>query len=209
MPQSGLQLINAVAARSNRALFEPLSFACTPGMLVHLSGANGSGKTTLIRTICGFHSLQAGEILWNGREIDGNEDFYLNSAYLGHRDAHAPLQTAWESLRFYQRLYSSDASAKDIDPLLQRMDLLHQADVVIAKLSFGQKRKLAIARLLLSGRNLWLLDEPFSGVDADGRRLIEDICAQHLLADGMILMTNHGAVQNAELLQRLTQVQLT
>ena len=203
-----LQVIDAVVTRGNTVLFEPVSFNCTIGRVIHLVGQNGVGKTSLIRSICGFRALNSGQILWHGENVERNENFYLNSAYLGHRDAHSPLQSAWESLHFYQKLYTPDADPDEIDPLLNKLDLLAQADVSVDRLSFGQKRKLAIARLLLSERKLWILDEPFSGVDRAGRKLIEDICLQHVSSTGMIVLTNHGTLQNLLLLERVSELEL-
>ena len=203
-----LQVINAVVTRSDLELFEPVSFNCTRGQVIHMVGQNGIGKTTLMRSICGFRVLHSGQILWNGKDVEKNENFYLNSAYLGHRDAHSPLQTAWESLHFYQQLYTPDANKDDIDPLLNKLDLLARADVSVDRLSFGQKRKLAIARLLLSERKLWLLDEPFSGVDRAGRELIENIFVQHISSMGMIVLTNHGRLQNSQLLSCVSEIEL-
>ena len=205
---SELQIIDAVVTRGDTALFDPISFRCLSGQIIHLVGENGVGKTTLMRSICGFRSISSGQVLWNGTSIYGNDGFYLNSAYLGHRDAHSPLQSAWESLHFYQRLYNPAADPKEIDPLLNHLGLLAQADVAVEHLSFGQKRKLAIARLLLSERQLWLLDEPFSGVDRAGQKLIESICLQHILSNGMMLITNHGSLKNTALLDGITEVEL-
>ena len=205
---SELQVIDAVVTRGDNVLFKPVSFSCLSGQIIHLVGENGVGKTTLMRSICGFRSVNSGQVLWNGASIYNDDSFYLNSAYLGHRDAHSPLQSAWESLHFYQRLYNPNADSKEIDPLLNQLGLLAQADVAVEHLSFGQKRKLAIARLLLSERQLWLLDEPFSGVDRAGQELIENICLQHVLSNGMMLITNHGTLKNTALLEQLSEVEL-
>ena len=203
-----LQVINAVVTRGNAVLFKPVSFSCLSGQVIHLGGENGVGKTTLMRSICGFRSLNSGQVLWDGASINNNENFYLNSAYLGHRDAHSPLQSAWESLHFYQKLYTPDANHEDIDPLLNQLGLLPQAGVAVERLSFGQKRKLAIARLLLSKRQLWLLDEPFSGVDRAGQELIENICLQHIASNGMMIFTNHGQLKNVALLENVSEAEL-
>ena len=168
------------------------------GDRVGIIGPNGSGKTSLLKTICGLIVPESGDILWRGAGAGRNEEFRREFAYLGHLDGLKDGLSVFENLGFYQRLTAvRDDSA--LDRALAELNLLQYADTPTYKLSFGQRRRLAFGRLLLSWLPLWILDEPFTGVDMAGRQLMQDICAQHLGQGGTIVMTNHTSLDDTVL----------
>ena len=186
-----LETLNLECTRADRPLVTNLSFALGAGELLHVAGSNGSGKTTLLRTLCSLSRHSAGEIRWHGISIDTLGDEYRRHlAYVGHSDALQGELSGEENLRIAAGLVGPvDASA--IRDALERVGLRNIGDLPAKILSQGQKRRLALARLPLLARTLWILDEPFSALDAHSVRRLEGLLAEHLDAGGMIVITSH------------------
>ena len=199
--------------RGERTLFDDLSFELNSGQCLHVIGANGSGKTSLLRILIGINHPETGEINWRGVSTHNNPIYLKECTYIGHKDGLKNELTPVENLNFYQKL-NSDTKLKRldsdelIDDTLANMGILECADLGVGKLSFGQRRRLAFARLLITDFKLWVLDEPFTGVDAQGRELIEGICAEHLNHNGMIILTNHQSLAQSQLADKLVELNL-
>lgn len=214
----GKQVINSLefqglqCTRGERDLFTDLSATITSGQCLHVVGANGSGKTSLLRILCGLNSPDSGTVSWNNEILSEQDQHYFNhSRYIGHKDALKHELTAIENLRFYQRMDSTEVPQNNddlLDDSLNQMQILQCADLLAQHLSFGQRRRLAFARLLLRSVDLWILDEPFTGIDKEGRALIEDICLKHLQNDGMIVLTHHLSLANSKLAVHLDEIKL-
>lgn len=202
-----LTVENLSCIRGERVLFEELSFALSAGKALHVCGANGSGKTSLLRLLCGINDADHGLIQWNGNSIQNNLDYLKNSAYIGHKDGLKNELSAIENLRFYQQLEGS-RDEQQLDDCLERMQILHCADLSAYQLSFGQRRRLAFARLLLKKFTLWILDEPFTGIDSDGRQLIEQVCEQHLMSGGLITLTHHRGLEDSAFAKYVSKLDL-
>lgn len=192
-----LEVINLECTRGDRALFHSLSFSLTPGEILHVRGANGCGKTTLLRAVCGLTAPSAGEVRWQGQAIThSRDDYYAALRYVGHHDGVQGELTATENLRAYAGLHGGAIATAPpiarpaIAAALAALELPTSA--VAAKfLSQGQRRRLALARLALDSRALWILDEPLTALDrATVTRLLE-MFAQHSARGGMILLTSH------------------
>lgn len=210
-------------SRGDRLLLTDINFSLHGQQLLRIVGENGSGKTSLLRIIAGLSEADSGTLAWVNPEQTTQqhhekhtEKYPDNIAYIGHRDGLKNTLSAIENLRFYQQLRQSTGSAgcnaaddtSEIERLLHKLKLLDHADVAAGSLSFGQRRRLAFARLLLASQPLWLLDEPFTGIDIEGRALIESICEQHLQTNGMIIMTHHGNLDDSILGPYETQLNL-
>lgn len=204
------QVAQLACIRGERVLFDDLSFQIDPSECVHIIGANGSGKTSLLRMIAGLNNADSGIIRFFSASKSPSEDLRPNLAYLGHSDGLKTELSAYENLSFYANLVSTIQSidASQIDQLLHRMGLLACADLITAQMSFGQRRRLAFARLLIAPKQLWILDEPFTGIDHDGRALIEALCVQHLSAGGSIILSNHQDLSSSQLAPFLSKVEL-
>lgn len=196
--------------RGDRVLFEDLSFTIEPAQCIHLIGANGSGKTSLLRIIAGLNRPESGEIGFNNLATGEGEKFTPQVAYLGHKDGLKTELSAFENLAFYANLMSTDktVNAQFVDSLLHRMELLQCAEINAGLLSFGQRRRLAFARLLIAHKQLWILDEPFTGIDRDGRELIESLCIEHLQSMGSIIISNHQDLSMSRLAPNLSTIEL-
>ena len=202
-----LKVSGLYCRRGERTLFENLSFTANPHDCLHVTGANGSGKTSLLRLICGISRISDGSLNWNDEDISQNTGFFADLAYIGHKDGLKNELTAVENLEFYQSLETAPDSAR-IDQVLKQMGILQCADLATFQLSFGQRRRLAFARLLLSEYPLWVLDEPFTGIDQAGRSLIETLCVNHLTSNGLIILTNHQSLQDSPVAAYLKEVAL-
>ncbi len=202
-----LAINNLECSRGDRTLFRQLSYSINAGQCLHIVGANGSGKTTLLRSVAGLVYSPKGKIQWQGENIQSNPSYQSTMIYLGHSEGLKNELTSVENLEFYSCLDGhSDQSHVDGD--LAQMGILECADLTANKLSFGQRRRLAFARLLHSKAKLWILDEPFTGIDDAGRALIETICVEHLDAQGMILLTNHRTLSQSRLAPSLAVLDL-
>jgi heme exporter protein A len=186
------------AWRGDRHLLRDVSFAVEPGEFLKITGPNGVGKTTLIRVVCGLLPAESGVVEWRGRPVtSSNDEYHADLAYLGHLNSLKADLTARENLRFLAGLRQSLGDA-DIDAALDRVGILSRGDLAVRSLSAGQKRRLALARLLLSGAMLWILDEPVTNLDVAGIGLVEDLIRQHVGGGGLALAAAHQRLLDEE-----------
>jgi len=191
--------------RGSRRLVEGLSFTVRAGQALALEGANGAGKTSLLRLIAGFLPAAAGTVtLTEGAtEISEPEERGKYVGWLGHHDALKASFTVAEQLAFFGKLHGRPLrhAARDTSPvttgeesvgaLLEQVGLTRQAELPCRYLSAGQRRRLALARLLLTARPLWLLDEPFAALDTAGKALVARLIALHCGQGGMVIAATH------------------
>ncbi len=203
-----LSLENICCIRGNNTLFTSLNSIAINGDILRIRGENGSGKTSLLRIIAGITSPDDGQVLWNGERINKSDSFASDIAYLAHRDGIKNEFTALENLRFYQQLYHQNNPQELLD-ILTALDISHTAYIPARQLSFGQRRRLGFARLLLASTKLWLLDEPFTGIDVEGRSLLEQHCLNFLNKGGIIVLTHHAEIENSALIAREKSIDLT
>lgn len=177
--------------RGGRVLFERLSFRLGAGEFLRVSGANGSGKTSLLRVLCGLLTPSRGCVRWKGEPVAAlREEFARQLVYLGHAPAVKGDLTAEENLSIACTLAGVAASRDAVKSALARFALPH--DVPVRRLSQGQRRRAALARLALSGAvPLWLLDEPFAALDAEGIERLGALLSGHAEKGGAIVFTTH------------------
>jgi heme exporter protein A len=187
---SALIVDKLACIRGQRLLFRDLSFRVAAGEALSLEGANGVGKTSLLRMIAGFLSPAAGTIALAASDlvIEEAEERGRCIGWLGHHDAAKPQMSPREVLAFFARLYRADA---DIEAALAAVGLAAVADLPNQYLSAGQKKRLALARLKLSNRPIWLLDEPLAALDADGKKRAGELIAAHCLYGGIAIAATH------------------
>ncbi|MFA6922497.1 MAG: cytochrome c biogenesis heme-transporting ATPase CcmA [Gallionella sp.] len=187
-----LEVGNLACSRGDHRLFTGLSFALHPGQIMQIKGTNGSGKTSLLRTLCGFIQPDEGKISWCGfdvRELD--EDYFAQMLYLGHLNAIKDELSALENLRISAGLSGAELDEKQAIAALRRMGLKGRERLPTKVLSQGQRRRVALAHLLVSDAKLWILDEPLTALDVGAVALIEELIAEHLARAGMVIFTTH------------------
>lgn len=176
--------------RGDRCLFRNLDFALNPGELLLLEGRNGSGKTSLLRAIAGLIELESGTILWNDQPVNKERQVFQNSiVWMSHKVGFKGDLTLVDNLQFEARLRLQ--SQRDFDEILQRLGLTRLKRLPLRSLSAGQQRRVALARMLLSAAPLWMMDEPASNLDAQGRELVAALLAEHLGRKGMAIVAAH------------------
>ncbi len=178
-------------ARNDEPVFGPLDFVLQAGETVLVEGDNGAGKSTLLRLLSGLLAPSAGEIRLRGQPLT----LALLSpevALLSHAGGLKPELTARENLDFSAGLRGLRLGI-DPEAALRQVGLDGYADVPVRQLSAGQKKRVALARVLLAPVALWLLDEPYANLDREGIRLVNRLLEEHAARGGAALVTSHGA----------------
>lgn len=192
-----LQTVDLCCVRDDRNLFEGLNLALDAGGMLLVEGRNGSGKTSLLRIVTGLSMPESGEVLWRGEPIIKlAADYYEQVNYVGHHDGIKRDLTCLENLRLVQAM--GKPVPIDLDDALDRVDLYRFGDNLVGTLSAGQKRRLALARLIVTEARLWILDEPFTSLDKASMGLFQKLFERHLQTGGVIIMTSHHDVGFAD-----------
>ena len=187
-----LAVTNLAVVRGERMLFDKLNFELKNGSVIYLQGANGSGKTTLLRTVCGLSQPYAGSIDWNGESIASlAEEYSKNVLYIGHLPGIKEDLTALENLQFSLALQGTVVTNSQAIEVLSMLGLAKGLNLPTRMLSQGQKRRVVLARLWLQQLPLWILDEPFTALDAAATDLLKQKIEHFANAGGMVIMTSH------------------
>ena len=190
-----LEADNLECVRGERRLFAGLGFRLKAGELLNLQGRNGAGKTSLLRMLIGLLPPEAGEIRWKGASIKAQgDDFRADLCYLGHLNAIKEELTPLENLLAAAQLADEDLSEDDALDALEQVGLAGREDLACKYLSQGQKRRVALARLVNEKRPLWILDEPFVALDTVAVDWLAGIISSHLQRGGLAVMTTHQLV---------------
>ena len=186
---------NLSCSKGDKRLFSGVSFTLQPGQWLHLKGDNGVGKTSLLRLACGLSALEDGEITWNNQAVSKDpQTFRANLAYLGHQLALKDDLSPLENLQTDAAIVGRQLTASDANQALAQMGLRGRENLPVRVLSQGQKRRTALARLLVSSAKLWVLDEPFVALDTMAQNALSEVINAHLAKQGMVLLTSHQAV---------------
>ena len=187
---SALQAQGLSVARGERLLFEGLSFEVHAGEALALTGPNGAGKTSLLRTLAGLLRPSAGAVRWlgDGGELEGSEARSAGLHWLGWQDGLKGQRTVHQELRFWARWAGDDT---EMEEALVALGLDRLRALEVRRLSAGQRRRLALARLLAPSRAVWLLDEPLAPLDAEWRGRFGSVMADHLAHGGMVIAAVH------------------
>lgn len=197
MPAPLLQIENLSCERDDRLLFSNLNFALAAGEVLQIEGGNGAGKTTLLRIVAGLSSHFDGAVYWRGERVSSRflssstTEYRAQLQYLGHQPGVKGGLSPRQNLQWSMALCGVPCSEQDCDQALHRVGLYGYEDVACARLSAGQHRRVALARLYLSVATLWILDEPFTAIDRQGIAQLEALLAAHLQRGGCVLLTSH------------------
>ena len=177
--------------RSDQLIFENLSLDVSPGELWQVTGPNGAGKTSLLRLLAGLSPAAGGDLSWRGVPLpEGRAQLQEELAFLGHLPGVTGFLTVRENLAVARALMGKP-SAMTLPDAMTRAGLQAKAEVPAARLSAGQRQRLALARFLLVDAPLWILDEPFTALDEAGRAFAESLFMDHVARGGMAVVSTH------------------
>ena len=183
---------NIFFKRTNKIIFEDLNISIPPKKIIHLTGNNGAGKTTLLKILSNIINPNDGDIFWNGKNINKNPyEFYKDLTFIMDRHTSNNSLTVYENLLFWRKLFSSKIKIKELDSVLDLLSLSLHKNTPIKNLSFGEIKKLELLRLIIEQKKLWLLDEPFMGLDQDSIEIINQTIINHIELNGMVIFTSH------------------
>jgi heme exporter protein A len=193
--QQGLSVRDLECTRAGRVVFGGLGLDAAPGDVVQVRGANGSGKSSLLRLLCGLLQPTRGEVHWRDRCVDPRDAGFASAvAYLGHAGSVSGELTVMENLRFSLYVAGSRSADAQCREVLQRLRLGDRENEQVRHLSQGQQRRLGLARIVLSRRPLWLLDEPCAGLDIEGEECFDSFLADHVRSGGVAVVTTHREI---------------
>lgn len=181
--------------RNDMQLFSGLDFQLAVGQLLQVVGPNGSGKTSLLRIICGLALPHDGTVYWNDKDIQQfNGEFLREISYVGYQNGIKDELSPLENLNIAQVL---KVARDEISPtqVLKQFGLQGYEDIPVRKLSSGQRRRVALSRLLLIKARLWVLDEPFTALDDDGKQIIKNMIETHVNKGGMLILASHEPIE--------------
>lgn len=177
--------------RGEQHVLRGVSFDLAAGHCLQVTGANGSGKTTLLRALCGLVPLETGTVRWRGVDLTrDSQALQAELSYLGHENGLKGELSAAENLWFAARLVRRPAPSA-IRAALERTGVAESSETLTRRLSAGQRRRVALARLLLVEASVWVLDEPTSNLDARGQALLSELLGAHLSAGGLAVVATH------------------
>lgn len=192
MPSSNalLHADKLTCIREDRILFEALSCQFNQGDIVQIAGPNGAGKTSLLRILAGLSQPFEGEVHFQNQPLHKNVELYnQNLTYIGHLAGIKGEMTAQENLAFY--LAMQGLSPQAAEQTLENVNLLGFEDALASHLSAGQHRRIALARLWQCQKPIWILDEPFTAIDKQGVKNLENLFVEHAKQGGCVILTTH------------------
>ncbi|MCG8380759.1 MAG: cytochrome c biogenesis heme-transporting ATPase CcmA [Gammaproteobacteria bacterium] len=182
---------NLTCYRGEEPLFRHINIELGDGDILEVAGENGSGKTSLLRILCGLSPPDDGEVSWRGQPLcEVRNNFFLEMLYVGHQNGLKDDLTPLENLAL-DVLHSEQPNEITPAEALEKLQLRHKNHVLCRSLSAGQKRRVALARLLLKPSKLWILDEPINALDKAGRAAIKELIQQHSQEGGITIYTTH------------------
>jgi heme exporter protein A len=191
MPEQTIEVDNLHLWRGDRHVLRGVSFRVVRGSCLEVCGANGAGKTTLLRALCGLLYPEEGHVLWNGENVRRDMPaFHAALAYLGHESPLKADLTARENLHYWIGVRRRLERA-ELDAALARVGARSWCERLVRTLSAGQRRRVALAGLALLPVPLWLLDEPTTNLDGEGRELVGDLIREQLARGGIVVAAVH------------------
>ncbi|MBM4226679.1 MAG: cytochrome c biogenesis heme-transporting ATPase CcmA [Gammaproteobacteria bacterium] len=191
---AALEVVDVECLRGDALIFEHLSFGVPAGHVLQILGANGSGKTSLLRMLSGLAPPDSGEIRWQGEPTTTSPRWREELLYQGIAGGFSANLTVTENLEYGQALAARGALMR-VSEALDRVGLGRYGDTFTGRLSSGQRQRAALARLVLIPARAWLLDEPLTALDRDGKKLLEGMLRAHTEGGGIALVATHQGLE--------------
>ena len=178
--------------RNNKTILKNVSLSLPPKKIIHLTGKNGTGKTTLLKILTNILEPEFGEVFWNSKNIKKNSfEFYKNTTFIMDQQTSDSALTVEENIFFWCKLFCSKLNSREINSILNLLILGEYKNIIVNNLSYGEKKKLELSRLIIEQKKLWILDEPYIGLDNASIELINQTIENHVALGGMIIFTSH------------------
>jgi heme exporter protein A len=187
---------NLACTREQRKLFTGVSFALQAGEVMFVEGHNGAGKSSLLRILTGLATPESGDVNWLGKSIHEHATEFLNALhYIGHTNGIKLALTVNENLALLEKQSKEVSVASCFDGILSQLHLIDYKHTLAKHLSAGQRRRIALAKLLLFPKQLWILDEPLTSLDADTQTIFLRALDQHAKEGGIVIASSHQPMQ--------------
>jgi heme exporter protein A len=183
---------NIFYKRNNKQILNDISLTLSPQKIIHLTGNNGVGKTTLLKVLTNILEPEKGEIFWNGKNIKKNYfNFYKDITFIMDKETSSSSLTVNENVLFWKKIFSSPRKKNEIDSILDLLSLNKYKNTLTSYLSYGEKKKLESSRLIIEQKKLWILDDPYIGLDNSSINLMNQTIINHIELGGMVIFTSH------------------
>ena len=178
--------------RSGKVIFENINISASPGKIVFIKGDNGTGKTTLLKTLVNILRSNEGDIFWMGKKIKNNIfNFYQETTLIMDKPTSSLVMTVIENINFWKKITSSKIKFEEIFKLLEMLEIDQYLKKQTMYLSLGEIKKLELTRLILEQKKLWIIDEPYIGLDRDSIGIINETFLDHISNSGLIIFSSN------------------
>ena len=178
--------------RLNKIIFEDVSLSLSPGKILLLRGKNGSGKTSLLKTILTILEPTNGSIYWKGKSVEKIlYDYYSNVTYIADKTSTIRQLTIYQNINIWKKIFLSIVTQKQIEDVLEILNLKNHLQTKVSNLSFGEIKKLELIRLIIENKKVWILDEPLSNLDSDSISIIGQTFEDHCKNNGSVIFSSH------------------
>ena len=175
-----------------KQIFKNLDLSVRPKKIIQIRGRNGVGKTTLIKILANIMIPTTGEIFWNGKNIHKNSiEYFKDLALVMETNTSKNDLTVYENIKFWKTLFNSPIQNNEIDSLLEMLNLQNNKKAFVKYLSYGEKRKLEISRLVIEKKKIWIFDEPYLGLDDATINIFNETLKNHIKTEGMVIFSSH------------------
>ena len=178
--------------RSEKVIFENIHIAASSGKIVFVKGNNGTGKTTLLKTLVNILEPSEGDIFWMGKKIKNNIfNFYSETTLIMDKPTSSLEMTVIENINFWKQITLSQIKYEEIFNLLEMLRIDQYLKKQTMYLSLGEIKKLELTRLILEQKKLWILDEPYIGLDKNSMDIINETFIDHVSNNGIIIFSSN------------------
>ena len=183
---------NIYFKRENKIILKEVNIILPPKKIIHLLGKNGAGKTTLLKILTNIIEPETGEIFWNGKNIKHNPfKLYKDTTFIMDQQSASNTLTVEENIIFWCKLFQSKINPQEVDSILELLRIHEYKKSPVNNLSYGEIKKLELCRLIIERKKLWILDEPFIGLDNKSIDIINETIKNHAELGGMVIFTSH------------------
>ena len=183
---------NLSFARNSKIIFSDINLSLPNKKIIHVKGKNGAGKTTLLKVLTNILKPTNGDIFWSGTNIKkNNQIYYKNLSLIMDINTSKKELTVNENIDFWKSLFNSKIKDEEVFSLLSLLEIIDYKKALVRNLSYGERRKLELCRLIIEGKKCWIIDEPYLGLDTDATNILDETFKSHILKGGMIIFASH------------------